>query len=87
MDADTERLVVALPPDDDDRASSHASGVLGQASQPTFVLKQAPSLHDAASLLHDGHVDLLVASAQMWGEMEQNGLTMPLAFSGANPPG
>ena len=85
MEADTERLVVALPPDDDDRASSHASGVLGQASQPTFVLKQAPSLHDAASLLHDGHVDLLVASAQMWGEMEQNGLTIAACLQRREP--
>ena len=73
------------PPDDDDRASSHASGVLGQASQPTFVLKQAPSLHDAASLLHDGHVDLLVASAQMWGEMEQNGLTIAACLQRREP--
>ncbi|MEC7461345.1 MAG: hypothetical protein VX891_04575 [Candidatus Thermoplasmatota archaeon] len=85
MEVDTERLVVALPPDDDDRASSHASGVLSQSSQPPFVHKQAPSLHDAASLLHDGHVDLLVASAQMWGEMEQNGLTIAACLQRREP--
>ena len=85
MEAEMERLVVALPPDDDDRASAHASGVLGQYNAPTFVLKEAPSLHDAISLLHDGHVDLLVASAPMWGDMEQNGLSIAACLQRREP--
>ena len=85
MEAELERLVVALPPDDDDRASAHASSVLGQANRPTFALKQTPSLHDAVSLLRDGHVDLLVASAQMWGDIEQNGLTIAACLQRREP--
>ena len=81
MEVDSERLVVALPPNDNDRASSHAEGVLGQATPTRFVLKETPSLADAISLLHDGHVDLLVASAFMWGEMEQNGLAVLFHFA------
>ena len=85
MEVDSERLVVALPPNDDDRASSHAEGVLGQATQTRFVLKETPSLADAISLLHDGHVDLLVASAFMWGEMEQNGLAVAACLQRREP--
>ena len=85
MEGEMDRLLVALPPNDDDRASSHATSVLGPSAQPRFVLKEAPSLHDAISLLHDGHVDLLVASAAMWGDMDQTGLAIAACLQRREP--
>jgi hypothetical protein len=85
MEEEVARYLVALPPDDDDMASTHANGVLSGLSEPTFVTKPLPSMHDAVRLLLDGDVDLIAVSATQWSSMDKTGLTVASALGRREP--
>lgn len=85
MEEERTRLVVALPPDDDDGASAHGSKVLSKSTNPTFDLKALPSFVDARTLLLDGTVDLMVVSARQWEAMDRAGLMVASVFPRREP--
>jgi hypothetical protein len=85
MEEEVARYRVALPPDDDDMASSHAEVVLRGLTELSFSPKRVPSMHDAVHLLNNGEVDLLAVSALQWSSMETTGLSVVSALGRREP--